>query len=258
MKKTVNERIKILKDESGLGVNEFAKEVGVSPSTMSYYLKDRDPGTDILISISKHFNVSVDWLLGLVDYRSPKSSRNVSQTIEQMEQNMLPPPNKALSDILSAYEEDKEEILKQARSFKSIEDELSLFPNQDSSFGKIFDDGTLLYMITQTHMAYSKEITRLSDVAFRGEEVYDFQKMVAMLDHLQHMAKLTYELMVNYNHYVSKSVSFTLRDAMDDYLQFEDLSDYCLDQFHEEHPEDRTVVSYEALVNPKKIPLVPD
>ena len=50
-----NERFRKLKDESELSSKELAQELGVAPSTLSYYLKDREPNYDILIKIADYF-----------------------------------------------------------------------------------------------------------------------------------------------------------------------------------------------------------
>ena len=59
-----NERFRTLKDESELSSRELAQELGIAPSTLSYYLKDREPNYDILINIANYFNVTTDWLVG--------------------------------------------------------------------------------------------------------------------------------------------------------------------------------------------------
>ena len=59
-----NERFRKLKDESELSSKELAQELGVAPSTLSYYLKDREPNYDMLIKIADYFDVTIDWLVG--------------------------------------------------------------------------------------------------------------------------------------------------------------------------------------------------
>lgn len=65
-----NERFRKLKDESELSSKELAKELGIAPSTLSYYLKDREPNYDMLIKIADYFDVTIDWLVGRNDSRS--------------------------------------------------------------------------------------------------------------------------------------------------------------------------------------------
>ena len=59
-----NERFRYIKSKSGISAKEMSKMLGVSPSTIGYYLNNRDPNTDVLLKIAKEFNVSVNWLVG--------------------------------------------------------------------------------------------------------------------------------------------------------------------------------------------------
>lgn len=62
-----NERFRFIKDSTNISINQMAKRLNVSPSTVCYYLKDRDPGTDMLLRIADEFNVTVNWLVGYYD-----------------------------------------------------------------------------------------------------------------------------------------------------------------------------------------------
>lgn len=59
-------RIRQLRKEHGLTMVEFAKVVGVSPGNVGDWESSKRPsvpGAHTLISISKAFDVSIDWLL---------------------------------------------------------------------------------------------------------------------------------------------------------------------------------------------------
>jgi len=45
------------------GKNKFAKNLGISPSTYSYYEKDRIPPVPVLVRISEIANIDLNWLL---------------------------------------------------------------------------------------------------------------------------------------------------------------------------------------------------
>ena len=62
-----NERMRYLKQLTGLNQNDIAAKLNIPISTLHYYLKDREPGYDLLIKIAKEFNVSVNWLVGFDD-----------------------------------------------------------------------------------------------------------------------------------------------------------------------------------------------
>ena len=57
-------RFRQLKDESGLSSKELSQKLDIAPSTLSYYLKDREPNYDMLIKIADYFDVTIDWLVG--------------------------------------------------------------------------------------------------------------------------------------------------------------------------------------------------
>lgn len=77
-----HKRLRILKEENKLSAAELAKIIGVSPSTLSFYLKDREPSYDNLIKIASYFSVSVDWLIGYSEFRglSPQGNRSSETT----------------------------------------------------------------------------------------------------------------------------------------------------------------------------------
>ncbi len=64
----LGERLQELRKDHGLSQAEFAKILGVSHYTVSSYECNRsDPDDNAKITIAKLFDVSVDYLLGLID-----------------------------------------------------------------------------------------------------------------------------------------------------------------------------------------------
>jgi transcriptional regulator with XRE-family HTH domain len=63
--KAIIERIKLLRTQnSGIrGKSKFARALGISPSTYSYYEHDRVPPITVLLKISEVTGVDLDWLL---------------------------------------------------------------------------------------------------------------------------------------------------------------------------------------------------
>lgn len=60
--------LKELRNEKGLSQKQLAKELGVLERTISYWESgSRECDFDTLILISKFFDVSVDFLLGIED-----------------------------------------------------------------------------------------------------------------------------------------------------------------------------------------------
>ena len=62
-----------------LGIRELAKILGTSPATMTRYAQgERVPDTNYLLAIVNHFDVSVDWLLGL-EPRDRDTAEDIAQ-----------------------------------------------------------------------------------------------------------------------------------------------------------------------------------
>lgn len=62
------ERVKKLRKASKQSQNEVGKALGKSRETVSKYeLGEREPDPEAIVSLSKHFNVSTDYILGTTD-----------------------------------------------------------------------------------------------------------------------------------------------------------------------------------------------
>lgn len=64
MKKTIGDKIRKIRRESGLKQVEFVAALDIDRSYLSKIESNRiKPGRDLLIKIAKEFNVSLDWLI---------------------------------------------------------------------------------------------------------------------------------------------------------------------------------------------------
>ncbi|MCI9158045.1 MAG: helix-turn-helix transcriptional regulator [Lawsonibacter sp.] len=64
------ERLRILRKEMGLTQDVVSKELGISLNSYSRYEKnEREPSAPILVKMSKFYQVSLDYLVGLKDER---------------------------------------------------------------------------------------------------------------------------------------------------------------------------------------------
>ncbi len=62
-------RLKELRIEKGLSLDQLAKEINVSHVAIGRWeRKLRIPNIEVLISLAKFFNISADYLLGLKDF----------------------------------------------------------------------------------------------------------------------------------------------------------------------------------------------
>jgi transcriptional regulator with XRE-family HTH domain len=57
------DKLKKIIEATVYSMRQFAKELGISPSTFHEYLKGRTPPADLLVRICERFNVSETWLL---------------------------------------------------------------------------------------------------------------------------------------------------------------------------------------------------
>lgn len=63
-----SKRLKELRQEKGLSLEQLAKEINVSDVAIGRWeRKLRIPNIEVLIALAQFFNVSADYLLGLTD-----------------------------------------------------------------------------------------------------------------------------------------------------------------------------------------------
>ncbi|MGM0411608.1 MAG: helix-turn-helix domain-containing protein [Bacillota bacterium] len=73
----ISKKLKELRKNNSLKQKELAKKLGLTQQTISKYESGiRTPNYEILVKIANEFNVSIDYLLGRVDY---KRSANISK-----------------------------------------------------------------------------------------------------------------------------------------------------------------------------------
>jgi transcriptional regulator with XRE-family HTH domain len=65
-------RLRELREEANLTVEQLAEKLGVVKQTISKYENNqREPKYEYLLKLAEIFNVSVDYLLGRIDERKP-------------------------------------------------------------------------------------------------------------------------------------------------------------------------------------------
>jgi transcriptional regulator with XRE-family HTH domain len=68
----IGQRLKSLRRERGLRQEDLAEIFGVRKMAISNYEKDKnDPSDNIKVAIAQYFNVSLDYLLGIIDEPIP-------------------------------------------------------------------------------------------------------------------------------------------------------------------------------------------
>jgi len=73
--KTFSEVLSRLIAESGMEYRPLAAAIGISQASLSKYAaNDAEPGITALVKLAAYFNVSIDYLVGRTDVRSPEPS----------------------------------------------------------------------------------------------------------------------------------------------------------------------------------------
>ena len=77
-------RLKELRLERQLTQEELAKELNVSPSTISLYESgNREPSSVFIVAVARYFHVSSDYLLGLQESDSHLTNTNMESFVRQ-------------------------------------------------------------------------------------------------------------------------------------------------------------------------------
>ena len=74
---TFAERLKELRKEKQLTVEQLANNIGSAKSTISRYENGREPKGDIIRLLTNYFNVSIDYLMGISDNRNPSTDKEI-------------------------------------------------------------------------------------------------------------------------------------------------------------------------------------
>lgn len=80
MSMKISSILKELRNLKGVNQEDVAKAIGISKSGYGYYEQGRSmPDLEMLLKLSKYYNVSVDYLLGNTDEKHSKNDLNIPQ-----------------------------------------------------------------------------------------------------------------------------------------------------------------------------------
>ena len=66
--KIVAERIRLLRAEKGVGQNQLAQDIQVSNASISYWENAKqEPSAQAIYKLARYFDVSADYLLGIIN-----------------------------------------------------------------------------------------------------------------------------------------------------------------------------------------------
>ncbi len=78
--KSMSERLKELRNEKGVSQKEVARSLKTTDVTIGRYENgDREPKGDMLYSLAKYYDVSVDYILGYSDNKKPLTDLSEKQ-----------------------------------------------------------------------------------------------------------------------------------------------------------------------------------
>ena len=105
----IAKKIRELRKNAGMSVDEFGEGVGRSGKTVSAWETGRNvPSADMLITICRFFNVNIDFFYP-------------SDVTEQPDEPLLSPDERELVRLCrSMSQDDRETLLKTARSFAAL------------------------------------------------------------------------------------------------------------------------------------------
>jgi transcriptional regulator with XRE-family HTH domain len=94
---SVGQRIRTLREQSGLTQAALSAEIGVSRSHLTKIETGRDPpGRDTLMAIATHFDVSLDWLAKGIGDQRPARALNEAEALLLHAFRRLPAPEAEL------------------------------------------------------------------------------------------------------------------------------------------------------------------
>lgn len=92
-------RLKLLREEKGLNQNDIATLLNISVPAYSYYENEkRDIPTEVLVTLSNYYGVSVDYILGASNYRNGELNSDLLKIGLDMK-NYTPPTEEQKKQI---------------------------------------------------------------------------------------------------------------------------------------------------------------
>ena len=81
-----SERLTQLRTELGITQKELADKLGVSRGAVGMYeIGQRDPDTETIINLTKIFDVTADYLIGISDIRNPYSGKKDKHAVNNFD-----------------------------------------------------------------------------------------------------------------------------------------------------------------------------
>lgn len=101
----ISERIRALREKTGMSARKFAEHIGVKYTTYyGYETGSREPGSDFLVLLAKHHGVTTDYILGIEKSPTPEKTSAGDERLGGIIKN-YEELNEAGKDNLAEYAE---------------------------------------------------------------------------------------------------------------------------------------------------------
>ncbi len=147
-------RLKSLIDESGYSNSKIASSIKVGRSTITGWLKgDYEPNSENIFRLAKLFNVSEEWLMGLVEDRERKV-----RIVDSIDRPLHLPLLLVSAGKLEQDTSQDEETVECPTSLKHYGDNLFAIKVSGESMNKILPNGSIIICLRASEMPQSGDI----------------------------------------------------------------------------------------------------
>ena len=97
-----NQRLRFLREETGMTQNEVAEKISISPRVYAYYETERFPkSAETIKNLAKLFNCTTDYLLGASDFRNHEETQNINDSADVFNQIKNPLVLESMKDTFN-------------------------------------------------------------------------------------------------------------------------------------------------------------
>ena len=82
------DRIRALREKTGMSARKFAEEMGMKYTTYyGYETGSREPGSDSIVALAKYYNVTTDYILGIEKSPAPAETDTGDKRLDGIIEN---------------------------------------------------------------------------------------------------------------------------------------------------------------------------
>lgn len=82
------DRIRALREKTGMSARKFAEEMGMKYTTYyGYETGSREPGSDSIVALAKYYNVTTDYILGIEKSPAPAEADTGDKRLDGIIEN---------------------------------------------------------------------------------------------------------------------------------------------------------------------------